>query len=70
VTPENDEVWITLEDVGKVQVFSAKPPFAQKVGRSGIYVDSFGWAKLMKENAHVYIEETQFRSCGGSPKGD
>jgi YVTN family beta-propeller protein len=27
VTPENDEVWITLKDVGKVQVFSAKPPF-------------------------------------------
>ena len=31
VTPENDEVWITLKDVGKVQVFSAKPPFEQKV---------------------------------------
>jgi len=31
VTPENDEVWITLKDVGKVQVFHAKPPFAQKV---------------------------------------
>ncbi len=30
VTPENDEVWITLKDVGKVQVFSAKPPFEQK----------------------------------------
>jgi YVTN family beta-propeller protein len=30
VTPENDEVWITLKDVGKVQVYSAKPPFAQK----------------------------------------
>src|SRR6478736_2697488 len=30
VTPENDEVWITLKDVGKVQVFNAKPPFAQK----------------------------------------
>ena len=30
VTPENDEVWITLKDVGKVQVFSAKPPFSQK----------------------------------------
>src|SRR5437899_7194439 len=30
VTPENDEVWITLKDTGKVQVFSAKPPFAQK----------------------------------------
>jgi len=29
VTPENDEVWITLKDVGKVQVFSAKPPFDQ-----------------------------------------
>jgi YVTN family beta-propeller protein len=29
VSPENDEVWITLKDVGKVQVFSAKPPFAQ-----------------------------------------
>ena len=31
VTPENDEVWITLKDVGKVQVFNAKPPFEQKV---------------------------------------
>src|SRR5438445_2016267 len=30
VTPENDEVWITLKDVGKVQVFNAKPPFDQK----------------------------------------
>jgi YVTN family beta-propeller protein len=30
VTPENDEVWITLKDVGKVQVFDAKPPFKQK----------------------------------------
>ena len=30
VSPENDEVWITLKDVGKVQVFGAQPPFAQK----------------------------------------
>jgi YVTN family beta-propeller protein len=30
VSPENDEVWITLKDAGKVQVFSAKPPFDQK----------------------------------------
>jgi YVTN family beta-propeller protein len=30
VSPENDEVWITLKDVGKVQVFDAKPPFGQK----------------------------------------
>src|SRR6266571_3142538 len=29
VSPENDEVWITLKDVGKVQVFSAQPPFQQ-----------------------------------------
>jgi YVTN family beta-propeller protein len=29
VSPENDEVWITLKDIGKVQVFSAKPPFEQ-----------------------------------------
>jgi YVTN family beta-propeller protein len=29
VTPENDEVWITLKDVGKVQIYSAKPPFEQ-----------------------------------------
>jgi YVTN family beta-propeller protein len=29
VSPENDEVWITLKDTGKVQVFSAKPPFDQ-----------------------------------------
>lgn len=29
VSPENDEVWITLKDVGKVQIFSAKPPFQQ-----------------------------------------
>src|SRR5579863_7934161 len=27
VSPENDEVWITLKDAGKVQVFNAKPPF-------------------------------------------
>ena len=30
VSPEGDEVWITLKDVGKVQVYSAKPPFEQK----------------------------------------
>ena len=30
VSPENDEVWITLKDVGKVQVFNAKPSFEQK----------------------------------------
>ena len=30
VSPENDEVWITLKDVGKVQVYSAKPLFEQK----------------------------------------
>jgi YVTN family beta-propeller protein len=29
VSPENDEVWITLKDVGKVQVFRARPPFEQ-----------------------------------------
>ncbi len=29
VSPENDEVWITLKDVGKVQVFRVKPPFEQ-----------------------------------------
>jgi len=30
VSPESDEVWITLKDAGKVQVFSAKPPFEQR----------------------------------------
>ena len=30
VTPENDEIWITLKDVGKVQIFDAKAPFKQK----------------------------------------
>ena len=30
VSPENDEVWITLKDAGKVQIFSAKPPFGQE----------------------------------------
>ena len=30
VTPANDEVWITLKDVGKVQIYNAKPPFEQK----------------------------------------
>ena len=29
VSPENDEVWITLKDAGETQVFSAKPPFDQ-----------------------------------------
>jgi YVTN family beta-propeller protein len=29
ISPENDEVWITLKDVGKVQIYSAKPPFDQ-----------------------------------------
>ncbi|HEY0797234.1 MAG TPA: YncE family protein [Acidisarcina sp.] len=30
VSPENDEVWITLKDAGKVQIFNARPPFQQK----------------------------------------
>jgi YVTN family beta-propeller protein len=30
VSPENDEVWMTLKDAGKVQIYSAEPPFAQK----------------------------------------
>jgi YVTN family beta-propeller protein len=30
VTPENDEVWITLKDVGKTQIYNAKAPFDQK----------------------------------------
>src|SRR4029077_6181440 len=30
VSPNDDDVWITLKDAGKVQVFSAKPPFEQK----------------------------------------
>jgi hypothetical protein len=30
VSPENDEVWLTLKDVGQVQVFSAQPPFQLK----------------------------------------
>ena len=30
VSPENDEVWITLKDTGRVQVYSAKPPFEQQ----------------------------------------
>jgi YVTN family beta-propeller protein len=30
VSPENDEIWITLKDTGKVQVYNAKPPFEQK----------------------------------------
>jgi YVTN family beta-propeller protein len=30
VSPDNDEVWITLKDVGKVEVFSARPPFEPK----------------------------------------
>lgn len=29
VSPDNNQVWITLKDIGKVQVFSAKPPFEQ-----------------------------------------
>jgi YVTN family beta-propeller protein len=30
VSPENDEVWMTLKDSGKVQVIDSKPPFATK----------------------------------------
>src|SRR5207249_11912602 len=29
VSPDNDEVCITLKDISKVQVFRAKPPFEQ-----------------------------------------
>ncbi|WOH83861.1 YncE family protein [Bradyrhizobium sp. BEA-2-5] len=27
VTPEGDQVWFTLKDIGKTQVFNARPPF-------------------------------------------
>src|SRR5215470_8095173 len=30
VSPDNEEVWLTLKDAGQVQVFSAQPPFEQK----------------------------------------
>src|SRR5262249_32330610 len=30
VSPENDEIWTTLKDAGKVQVYNAQPPFEQK----------------------------------------
>jgi len=30
VSPENDEEWATLKDVGKVQIYSARPPFEQR----------------------------------------
>jgi YVTN family beta-propeller protein len=30
VSPDDDEVWITLKDVGKVQVFSAHEPFEER----------------------------------------
>jgi YVTN family beta-propeller protein len=30
VSPENDEVWLTLKDVGETQVFNAQPPFQLK----------------------------------------
>jgi YVTN family beta-propeller protein len=28
VTPEGDQVWLTLKDIGKVMVFDGRPPFA------------------------------------------
>ena len=30
VSPENDEVWFTLKDIGEVQVYGAQPPFPLK----------------------------------------
>jgi YVTN family beta-propeller protein len=30
VTPEGDEVWLTLKDSARVQIFAAEPPFAAK----------------------------------------
>ena len=30
VSPENDEVWFTLKDVGKVQIIGARPPFEDR----------------------------------------
>src|SRR5271163_3730948 len=30
VSPENDEVWITLKDTARVEIYGAKPPFEQK----------------------------------------
>jgi YVTN family beta-propeller protein len=73
VSPENDEVWITLKDVGKVQVFDAKPPFAQKaVIETGPITNHVNFANNRNGKfAYVTIggtDEVKVYRRGGQPR--
>src|SRR4051794_34949785 len=37
------------------------------MGRPGVYLDK-SLGEIMKENSHVHIQQTRFRSCGRSPE--
>ena len=57
VTPDGQQVWFTLKDVGKVQVFNARPPFA--------LVKTIDTGPITN---HVNFAQTQkgaFRLCDG-----
>jgi len=74
VSPENDEVWITLKDVGKTEVFSAKPPFEHKaVLETGPITNHVNFANNRNGKfAYVTIgganEVKVFRRGGASPE--
>jgi YVTN family beta-propeller protein len=74
VSPENDEVWITLKDAGKVQVFSAKPPFEQiAVLETGPITNHVNFAKN-RNGTFAYVtvgglnQVQVYRRRGSSPE--
>ncbi len=55
VTPDGQQVWLTLKDVGKVQVFNARPPFAPvKTIDTGPITNHVNFAQTQK-GAFAYV---------------
>jgi YVTN family beta-propeller protein len=55
VTPDGQQLWLTLKDIGKVQVFSARPPFALvKTIDTGPITNHVNFAQTQK-GAFAYV---------------
>jgi YVTN family beta-propeller protein len=80
-TPEGDQVWLTLKDVGKVLVFSAKPPFeVLKVLETGPITNHvnivrnahgrFAYVTVGGANAVLAFRTDTFERVAAIPVGD
>ena len=47
-TPDGEQVWFTLKDIGKTQVFNARPPFAVLNDRLGPITNHVNFAHTAK----------------------